>query len=226
MEHKYDLKENNIRSGNDIIIPKESSKNGNKNKIHKYWPVGAGLFGVPLLFLASAGVKKLFYTNDSRNARNDFKDYYYGHLSNENLLNYIKEPQLNQDIINIVSKYKGQFGALYSAPDWIMYNQVKKNISDIIDKGNLPIRYVKMADLNSLNLKPNGKARFFRTKMEDCWNIHKKSYNDNSIAIVCSQYNALESVVPYPNPIENWYSDNSQGPTLALRAPVDVLHKR
>ena len=180
MEHKYDLKENNIRSGNDIIIPKESSKNGNKNKIHKYWPVGAGLFGVPLLFLASAGVKKLFYTNDSRNARNDFKDYYYGHLSNENLLNYIKEP----------------------------------------------IRYVKMADLNSLNLKPNGKARFFRTKMEDCWNIHKKSYNDNSIAIVCSQYNALESVVPYPNPIENWYSDNSQGPTLALRAPVDVLHKR
>ena len=148
-----------------------------------------------------------------------------GHLSGNSLLDYIKMPQINEEIANIINTYKGQFGNYGNAPDWIKSEKAEKAISDIVDKGILPVRYVKMSDLNSLNLKPNGKAEFFCEVGADCWNIQNQLYNDNSMAIICSQYNALESVNPFVNSLKEWYYDPTQGPGISLHAAVNALHR-
>ena len=161
------------------------------------------------------------------------------HLTNELLANYLKSPVVLESVKDIVLSISGikdlqhdgryKKDVLSSSRNFNSRNanttNLEKDLDKLVDNGLSHLKYTTMSQVNQLigenKDKLEGKpARFYDCKGVDGSDFYKYEESDDSMAIVCSQYNALESVYDGFSPVKNWYLDGTQGPRMALSALV------
>ena len=166
-------------------------------------------------------------------------------LSDELLKKYLKSPVIPEDVKKIVSNVKGspymenigkatyKDSALssdrnYPYDERETTTKLEKELDKLIDNGLLHLKYTTEKQLdrliknakNGLESDKKVRARFYDAKGVDASDFFKYKSAENSMAVVCSQYNALESCDDYFSPVNWWPYDRTQGPILSLSALV------
>ena len=169
-------------------------------------------------------------------------------LSDELLKRYLKLPMIPKSIIEINSKiqngvYFNDFGKATYKNDKLAseyygtFNidkertELEKDIDKLVDDGLMHLKYMTEEQLDRLieSVKNNSEsvkmpgARFYSGREHDEKNVpgtdfFKYKSAKNSMAVVCSQYNALESCDDYVSALPNWFYDGTQGPRMSLSA--------
>ena len=166
-------------------------------------------------------------------------------LSDELLKKYLKSPVIPEDVKKIISNVKGspymenigkatyKDSALssdrnYPYDERETTTKLEKELDKLIDNGLLHLKYTTEKQLdrliknakNGLESDEKVRARFYDAKGVDASDFFKYKSAENSMAVVCSQYNALESCDDYFSPVNWWPYDRTQGPILSLSALV------
>lgn len=166
-------------------------------------------------------------------------------LSDELLKKYLKSPVIPEDVKKIISNVKGSpymenIGKAtykdnplsnnrnYPYDDIEKTTKLEKELDKLIDNGLSHLKYTTEEQLDRLiKSAKNGsesdekvRARFYDAKGVDASDFFKYKSAENSMAVVCSQYNALESCDDYFSPVNWWPYDRTQGPILSLSALV------
>lgn len=166
-------------------------------------------------------------------------------LSDELLKKYLKSPVIPEDVKKIISNVKGspymenigkatyKDNALssdrnYPYDERETTTKLEKELDKLIDNGLSHLKYTTQEQLdrliknakNGLESDEKVRARFYDAKGVDASDFFKYKSAENSMAVVCSQYNALESCDDYFSPVNWWPYDRTQGPILSLSALV------
>lgn len=166
-------------------------------------------------------------------------------LSDELLKEYLKSPVIPEDVKKIISNIKGSpymkdidkatykdnplsDNRNYPYDERETTTKLEEELDKLIDNGLLHLKYTTEEQLDRLikNAKSDSEsdkkacARFYDAKGIDASDFFKYKSAENSMAVVCSQYNALESCDDYFSPVNWWRYDRTQGPILSLSALV------
>ncbi|MBO6127041.1 MAG: hypothetical protein J6P21_03510 [Clostridia bacterium] len=169
-------------------------------------------------------------------------------LSDELLMRYLEAPVIPKSIIRIASNIKGGIyfsdfsKATYKNDELARYHgypyksdekrtELEKDIDKLVDGGFMHLKYTTEEQLDRLlaTVKNNSefvkmpRARFYSGGENDEKNVpgtdfFKYKSAENSMAVVCSQYNALESGDDVFSSLLNWFGDDTQGPRMSLSA--------
>lgn len=168
-------------------------------------------------------------------------------LTDKLLERYLKSPVIPKSIIEISSNiqdgiYFNDFGkATYKNDQLARYHsypygldeertELEEDIDKLIDNGFMHLKYTTDEQLNNLinilgSIKIPG-ARFYGVKKCDDipgTDFFKYKSAENSMVVVCSQYNALESWDDVFSSLPNWLGDPTQGPRASLSAHLYAM---
>ena len=166
-------------------------------------------------------------------------------LSDKLLKRYLKSPIIPESVKKIVLDIKGGIymenigkatykdnpisnNRSYPYDDSEKTTRLEGELDKLIDNGLSHLKYTTQEQLDRLikNVKSDSEsdkktcARFYDAKGVDASDFFKYKSAENSMAVVCSQYNALESCDDYFSPVHWWPYDRTQGPMLSLSALV------
>ncbi len=172
-------------------------------------------------------------------------------LSDDLLKRYLKSPVIPKSIIEISSNiqdgiyfndfekatYKNDQLARYHSYPYKLdekRTELEKDIDKLVDNGLIHLKYTTEEQLDSLikNVQNNSEsvkipgARFYGVKKCDDipgTDFFKYKSAENSMVVVCSQYNALESYDDVFSPLPNWLGDPTQGPRASLSAHLYAM---
>ena len=173
-------------------------------------------------------------------------------LSDDLLKRYLESPVIPKSIIAISSNIQGgvyfnDFGeATYKNYKLATYHsfpydpnkgsekrtELEKDIDKLVDDGFMHLKYTTHKQVDDLinNLEPvkMEPARFYGVEKCDGNDIpgtdfFKYKSAENSMVVVCSQYNALESWDDVFSSLPNWLGDPTQGPRASLSAHLYAM---
>ena len=170
-------------------------------------------------------------------------------LTDKLLERYLKSPVIPKSIIEISSNIQGGIyfndflKAIYKNDKLATHydfpykeskkrTKLEKDIDKLVDDGFMHLKYTTDKQLDDLinNLEPvkMKPARFYGVEKCDGNDIpgtdfFKYKSAENSMVVVCSQYNALESYDDVFSPLSYWLEDDTQGPRASLSAHLYAM---
>ena len=167
-------------------------------------------------------------------------------LSDELLKRYLKSPVIPKSIIKISSniqggiyfndfykvKYKNdKLAETHSYPYKSSEKRTKleKDIDKLVDDGFMHLKYTTEEQLDRLLAAVKNNSEFVKMPRARFYSVEehgeipgtdffKYKSAENSMAVVCSQYNALEAYDDVFSLLPNWFGDPTQGPRMSLSA--------